>query len=276
MPVDDPDVPTESVWFDLSKPIGSVASVPASGTEYEPMKDRAAKLVDHSLRVLRVALREHNVVPDELLRFRRGTSYSFGGRIAGARRRPGEGWNLDLSDDLVSLAASQPVSAIEVEPASDVRRQAHLALRWIERGMFAADPLESLLFYFFALEALLGRKSEGLKTPGLTFRRAMLSVAIRGEFSDPDRIYYLYETVRSAAVHGAEPLEVSSQEAKRFAWDVRHALNEYLEYADTKGFKKRGRLLAALDKHPERQELVEWLRANSREPSWEDFPTAPN
>jgi hypothetical protein len=40
-----------------------------------------------------------------------------------------------------------------------------------------------------------------------------------------------------------------------FAWDVRRAINEFLEYARKESFSKRGKLLAALDSDPAREEI---------------------
>jgi hypothetical protein len=42
-------------------------------------------------------------------------------------------------------------------------------LRWIERARFTGEPLIALLYLFFALEALLGDKPEGLKADDLAF-----------------------------------------------------------------------------------------------------------
>jgi len=51
-------------------------------------------------------------------------------------------------------------------------------LGWIERAIFTDGPLVALLYRFFALEALLGDKSSGLKGEQLAFRRATLSRAV--------------------------------------------------------------------------------------------------
>jgi hypothetical protein len=42
----------------------------------------------------------------------------------------------------------------------------------------------------------------------------------------------------------------SKKEVGDFAWDVRRAINEFLEYARKEGFSKRGKLVAALDVLP--------------------------
>jgi hypothetical protein len=270
LPVGDPQLPPVAGAFELVPPVGAVAAVPVLGTHLGRMKDRAAKAVDHSLRVLRVALREHSWVRDEQLRFGRALGYSFGDGLVGWALRSDARIDLRLDDELEALVDSQPISTLGAEPANDIERKALLALRWIERGALTGDRLESLLFYFFALEALLGDRSEGLKARGLAFRRAMLNVAIRGHFADPNRVLLLYDEVRSAAVHGAEPPDVSRELASKFTWDVRRAVNEFLEFARREGLQRRGRVLKALDSHPEREELAAWLRTNGGE-NWADF-----
>jgi hypothetical protein len=78
----------------------------------------------------------------------------------------------------------------------------------------------------------------------------------------PSRTYWLYEKVRSAAVHGSEPPEVSGDDVYRFAWDVREALDDYLRYGQDHGFMRQSQLVEALDHHPDRPRLIEWLRVN--------------
>lgn len=65
-----------------------------------------------------------------------------------------------------------------------------------------------LLFQFFALEAILGDKAEGLRALGPAFRRTTLGHLVSGHWTGPENIYYQYDKVRSAAVHGSEPPEV--------------------------------------------------------------------
>jgi hypothetical protein len=67
----------------------------------------------------------------------------------------------------------------------------------------------------------------------------------------------LYDEVRSTAVHGGEAPSVPHDELVAFAWDVRRALNEFLEFARAEKYAKRARILAALDGDPRVPELVE-------------------
>jgi hypothetical protein len=127
-----------------------------------------------------------------------------------------------------------------------------------------------LLYLFFALEALLGDKREGLKAPALAFRRALLSGVTRGSFADPGRVYDLYDGVRSAAVHGEEPPPVEHSEFRSFRWDVRRALNEFLQFAETCGATRRNELLRALYAHVDAPKLAEWLRTRGH-PDWAQY-----
>jgi hypothetical protein len=71
-------------------------------------------------------------------------------------------------------------------------------------------------------------------------------------FTHPSRAYRLYEKVRSAAVHGSEPPDVSEADVHLFAGDVRVAIEEYLRYGQEQGFTRQSQLVAALDSHPDR------------------------
>jgi hypothetical protein len=145
-----------------------------------------------------------------------------------------------------------------------------LALRWMERAWLAGDPLVALLYLFFALEGLLGDKSEGLKAHGLAFRQTMLSHVATGGFGHPNETWFLYDQVRSSAVHGEIAPEISSDIVRSFAENVRATLNDYLNVAGQHGLTKRGRLLAVLDHHADRSQLVAWLRTHGG-PIWTTY-----
>jgi len=83
------------------------------------------------------------------------------------------------------------------------------------------------LYLFFALEAILGDRSEGLKAPALAIRRALLGWLVTSGFSHPSRTFLLYDDLRSAAaVHGEAPPSLPERLSDMFASDVRRALNE--------------------------------------------------
>jgi hypothetical protein len=217
---------------------------------------------EHVLRVLRVALRESLSLLDRQLRFTLGEGYAFDDRLSGWDTRPSTAYELTLEGSLRELVRQSPVAAMPLVPRNQLERKADLALRWMERALLATDPLVQLLYLFFALEALLGDKAEGLKAPVLAYRRAMLGEASGHGFTHPSVTFVLYEEVRSAAVHGGEVPEVTDELVKSFASDVRLALNEYLTYGAVQNFTKQSQLVRTLDSHPEHERMYEWLRVN--------------
>jgi hypothetical protein len=128
----------------------------------------------------------------------------------------------------------------------------------------------ALLYHFFALEALLGERSEGLKAPLIARRRAMLAAALDTAFLHPHKNYFLYDKVRSLAVHGGIAREVTEDTVQTFSWDVRTALQQFLAYAEREGFTKQSDLAEALDNHPKHEELLAWLRTNGG-PLWDKY-----
>ena len=154
---------------------------------------------------------------------------------------------------------SAPISTLPVEGGSGVEQSANRALEWFERAQLATDPLIQLLYLFFALEAILGDTSEGLKAEALALRRAVLSHKQGSGFTHPGKTYSLYDEVRSTAVHGEDAPEVSARQVDDFAWDVRLAINEFLDFAKAHGCARRGHVVTALDEDPARAEIKAFL-----------------
>lgn len=262
LPIDNAEVPQAEPYLSLEKPVGCVAAVPVRGTNLKLMAGRARFLASHSLRVMRIALREDRGIHDRQLRFRLGMSYAFDDKLSGWGTREDAAFDLEFVDVLVTRAENQPVSKMPAYPITDTDRKADLALRWMERAWLVGEPLVALLYLFFALEALLGDKSEGLKAHGLAFRQAMLSHIADGNFPNPNETWFLYDRVRSGAVHGENAPDVTWKDVQSFALDVRRTLNQYLTVTKEQKFAKRGRLLGFLDRHEDRPKLVVWLRKN--------------
>jgi hypothetical protein len=270
LPVEHEEVPKPDGWFSLDSPIAAVAAVPVSGTHLKLMKDRAQVIAEQGLTLLRVALREHRYLNAYQLRFRLSEGYSFGDKLAGWETRPDARWEVTLDPETAELAQGQAMAALAGEPQNSLEEHARKALSWIDEGLVESDPLKSLLFLFFALEAILGTKSEGSKGHGLAFRRALLSVATRQHFANPDRTYFLYDQVRSAAVHGEDVPDVTEEIQRKLLWDVRLALNEYLELASREDLKTRKAVLRFLNCHPDRQRLEELL-IEQHHANWKEF-----
>jgi DNA-binding transcriptional ArsR family regulator len=259
LPTDHGDIPPATHWFSIDPPVGSVLAVPSTGTHLTRMKDRAAVTAERALRALRVALGGDRPSNPLQLRFRLSESYSFGGQMAGWKTSPDARWSLTLDSGLIGLAAGSPIAELAREPTNDLERHAARAMAWIEDSMIEGDPMKSLLFSFFALEAMIGVRSEGLKAHGLAYRRALLSHAIRGSFPDPDQVYLLYDEVRSAVVHGEAPPDVPDTDRRTFQWDVGVALGEYLQLARRERLETRRALLKYLRRLPDREQLDKWL-----------------
>lgn len=270
LPLSDPVVESGKLGVPIDPPIAAVAAVPVTGTDAGRMIARGRGQAARGLRVLRVGLREHREINDRQLRFRLSHTHSFGEGAGGFQIHPDQAWELPLTAHDAALAESQPLAQLAQSAKTRLERRAELALEWIERAFLATDRTVELLYLFFALEALLGDKDEGLKGHSLAFRRAMLSVATRGSFSDPGRVYYLYDEVRSAAVHGERAPEVGRSTHQSFRWGVRRALNEYLEFAAANGITKRAALLRALNEHEDAPRLAEWLRKYGDD-SWVEY-----
>jgi predicted fused transcriptional regulator/phosphomethylpyrimidine kinase len=271
LPVDHPDVPERTGFFTLGAQVGAVAAVPSEGTHLGVMKDRAATVAERELRVLRLSLRGNRYLNPLQMRFGLAENYSFGGpAAAGFQTSESARWELTLDEELIELVKDQPLRVLAVPPENDLRECASRAMGWIEDSMIEGDRLKSLLYLFFALEALLGVKSENEKGLGLAFRRALLSFATKEHFADPDRAYRLYGEVRSAAVHGGAIPRVSKKTEQVLLWDVREALIEYMELAEQHNFRTRKTLLRHLRQLPDRTKLAHWLL--ERDPkSWEKY-----
>jgi hypothetical protein len=260
LPTTDEAIPPPRRWFNLDPPVGCVAAVPVTGTSFARMADRARARAEHGLRLLRIALRGRT--NPQQLRFILGGSYAFDEHIQGWDQRPETAYALTLVPAVVDDVHSQPVAALPPVPHNKLERQADLAARWMGRAALATEPLIRLLYLFFGLEALLGDTGEGQKAGLIALRRAMLGEALGRGFVHPSGTYWLYDEVRSAAVHGSEPPEISDDEVRSFTWDAQQALADYLDYGKDHGFTRQSQLTAALDHHADRPQLIAWLRAN--------------
>ena len=270
LPIEADEIPSAQHWFTLDKPVGCVAAIAVSGTSYKLMAARVGNQQSTHFVFWRIALRANPMIHHRQLRFRLGESYAFSEKLTGWQSRPDTAYEATYGGQLVDVAEAQPVFSLPRLPKNRLERKADLAVRWIDRGMMATEPTVALLYYFFALEALLGDTSTKLKAPVLARRRAMLAAAMGSGFSHPSEMYFLYEKVRSAAVHGSEAPEVTEDLADQVGFDVRRALKQYLEFATERGFTNQNQLVKALDEHPEHDNLIAWLRANGG-PIWTKY-----
>jgi hypothetical protein len=209
LPLDDPEIPETNPLFKLDKTIKGYAVARVTGTNDVLMAARARELAEHSLRVLRTALRQtYGSLHPQQLRFRLGTSYAFADRGGGWRAHDDIAYPLELLPDLtLVLATAVAVGALPPTAMNkSIGEKALLAMGWLDRAVFAPDPLVATLYRFLALEALLGDSSDGLKNGPLALRQMTLSAIATGRFRNPDDTFLAYKDVRSFTVHGeAEP-----------------------------------------------------------------------
>jgi hypothetical protein len=250
--------------------IKCIAAVTVKGTNPQRMADRGRETAEHVLRRLRVALRADKWLHDWQLRFRLQPMFVLSGGASGWVAPGDTSWELELSEEMLATAGAQAISGLTAESPTDLDGRANLALSWIETAYFSPDPVAAALDLFFALEAILGRKSDKEKGHGLALRRAVLGAAVSGRFSHPTRTYLLYDRVRSAAVHGEIPPPITSEQVQKLEWDVRGALNEVLSFARQHGIVTRRTLLKRLEGHPERNNVVKWLHENGG-PQWSNY-----
>ena len=271
LPLDDPEIPETNPLFKIDKTITSYAVARVTGTNDVLMAARARELAEHALRVLRIALRQtsHGLNPQQL-RFRLGTSYAFADRGGGWQMHDDVAYPLELSSDLTSVLATAVAGLPPTAMKKSINEKALLAVGWLDRAVFTSDPLVATLYRFFALEALLGDTSEGLKNGPLALRQMTLSRIATGRFRHPDDTFLAYKEVRSFAVHGEAAPAVTPEQASPFAWAVRDTLDQYLTVANERGFTKRRQLLDLLDDYPGRDTLIAWIREHGSD-KWSEY-----
>lgn len=263
-------VPDQDAWFMSDETIGSVAAVEVTGTHLARMADRARNRVARVLRVLRVTLQSHGSIGLVQLRFRLGEGYSFGNGLGGFSRRPDMAHSLGLDARLIRVADDAALAELVEPPLNDLQRAIDRALRWIERAWFEGDPIVSLLFLFYAVEAVLGDTAEGLKANSLAFRQALVGNLHQGGFTHPSETWWLYAQVRSVAVHGGEPTPVDRRTVESFGWAVRLMLEGVVAIARDQGLTRRVQLRRYLNSHDDADQLRDWLRAHAG-PEWDAF-----
>jgi hypothetical protein len=246
--------------FSPSIGAGCQAEVEVTGTSPQRMADRARDHVARLLRVARVAIKDEFSATALQLRFEVGRVVAVGPNATVTTIPEDNARPLTLSNERAEAVHSHPVASLRREPANTLEQKADVALHWLERSSLTADPLVSMLYLFFALEALLGDKSNGLKGAQLAFRRALLGQAVTEMARIPSSTLLLYEDVRNDAVHGTAVPAVDRGALNSFDADVRLALREYLELAQKLGITDHAKLMRAIDGQPAREDLAALLK----------------
>jgi hypothetical protein len=227
---------------------GSVVAVPVSGTDQKRMMARARAVAEHAVKVLRVALRERHRSSEWQLQFSLGSTYAFvHSRIQGWRRTAPVSFTVPA--ETVQQVQGDPVASIPSAGGTDVQQRGRVAVRWIDRAMRLTDEAEAVSWLMAGLEALLSEKDKGLKGHAVVFRRTMLGHLVEGNAPWPALLYWAYNEARSSTVHGSEPPLITPYAVTQVLYSVRRALNEFLEFADAEGLRRRHDVIQRLDGH---------------------------
>ncbi len=246
----------------------SLALVTVRGSNQARMIERGLAEVRDALAGLRVRLRERGCSP-ELLRFQFG-------HLAGIRRHEStwtwhhvDALNLTLSHEAIERLDALPVPTGK-PGLTDAGRRLRTALEWIDRAYLTDDLVVRVVFQLTALEAILGSKDDRLKAQVLAFTGALLTAAAVGEFSHPNRIYFMYEDVRSTAVHGSETPPLDKQDVQSLERHVNELIAIYARLVAEHGFQTRKQLLRWVEQQVDVEVLLAQLAELAPE-SWLGF-----
>jgi hypothetical protein len=135
LPLDDPEIPETNPLFKLDKTIKGYAVARVTGTSDVLMAARARDLAEHSLRVLRTALRQtYGSLHPQQLRFRLGTSYAFADRGGGWRAHDDVAYPLELLPDLALVLATAVAGLPPTATKKSIDEKALLAMGWLDRA----------------------------------------------------------------------------------------------------------------------------------------------
>jgi hypothetical protein len=260
LPVGSALIPEERFLMTLEAPVGCVAMVAVEGTNTEKMRDRARKTTNRALRLLRVGLREYNVLNDRQLRFTLDDAYQFDVGVQGRTESSDRAYELDANPWLFEFVSQQAVWTLADAPSNELQENVERAAEWLERAMFESDAKVAALFAFFALEALLGEALQGPKGAPIAFRLMMLSHLADGTFLEPVIPALMYKHVRNDAVHGGVAVEVSSEDLNHLLLVVRFAIRQSLLLAAKESLTTKAELCRHLEGHADRPVLCQWLR----------------
>jgi len=244
---------------------GAMAEMTVEGTEYSRMIERGRARIEFALQMLRVCLANLDLLSDIQLRFRTGRFYVLDDANYGFRRQPDAPLRLEVPAKLEDLSPAFQLLPLTFDGnETEIRRQAKLAVVWISESSLTANLTHKVAFLFSALEAMLGSKAEGLKAPSLVYYRMMLGEVVTGGFPDPNRLYWMYDEIRSSAVHGELVAEISSDDVRSLEWSVRRALFELVQFADEHKLVSRSAVRRALRDSQNARRGLDYLKARSR------------
>ncbi|MEY9861541.1 hypothetical protein ABH935_007182 [Catenulispora sp. GAS73] len=257
--------------FRLDAACGSLACVEVSGTDMDRMVDRGRERVLHALRLLRTSLANQELFNEVQLRFKLAQWYAIDGIGHGFHRHRDSAATLEFVRPPAEMLAGFALLPIRYDDATEIGRQARLALSWIDSARLTTDPIHRVAFLFSALESMLGDRSAGLKAPMLVYYRTLLGQVVNGGFPSPNRLYEFYDEVRSNAVHGEEVPDFTASEVDGLEWSIRSALTELLTFSSERNLSKRSKVRQTLLATEHAKPTYDYLRATAPEKWWRDW-----
>lgn len=255
----------------LGPEITGLARVTVRGSVPHPVMRKAQAKAEDAMAKLRI--NASGLGAREMqLRFHLGGQWALAdGSRYGLWRTPQQQVDLEVGPVLLEPERVHPVMRLPYPAQTAAHRQAHFALMWLDQAAQADDRLLRTVLPFFALEALVGDRSEKLKAKSLVFNRIMLGATASGWWTSPHALHTFYAKIRSWAVHGSIPAQEASEAEVVFLHsDARSALGEYLILCEREGFTKRSALLRWLTAHELAPEVTTWLKEHDPE-TWGDW-----
>jgi hypothetical protein len=253
----------------------STATVSATGVDEGKMIVRARQSIREALSILRTELPFLLIMAaDEQLRFDTGLSCGF---VDDSRpfvwNQLASNIDLTLREDLIDRFDEDRLSLKSVGPG--IRKKLRISYGWLDRARATDDMPVRALFLFFALEAILGDKSAGRKSLRLAFIEALLSHVEEGSFRSPNKLHFMYDKLRSDAVHGTSNFDVDEAQVRELNDRVYVAVKHSISIVRREGIDSIKSLPYWFINHPETPDLLAWLREYSPD-EWEAFTWPPS
>lgn len=166
-------------------------------------------------------------------------------------------WNqsFDAAQDFLD-----PLYMLRETAGPNIQKQVELAIRWFSMSWNTGTPWAMKIIALFAgLEALLIKgEHEPRKGAILAIRHTLLSIAVKGEFTDPSEALSLYYD-RSGLVHGAHTTAEERDYLRAFSL-ASEALENYVAIANQhKNIKRHSKLLDLLADAESVKMLGAWI-----------------
>ncbi len=222
--------------------------------------DRASMICDE-LRVAFPSVIQARIV-DHQVAFRPGWHALRGNgkwmnQLRRLRGRPVH-WNqsFDAAQDFLD-----PLYMLRETARPNIQKQVELAIRWFGMSWNTGTPWAMKIIALFAgLEALLIEgEHEPRKGAILAIRHTLLSIAVKGEFTDPAEALSLYYD-RSGLVHGAHTTAEERDYLRAFSL-ASEALENYVAIANQhENIKRHSKLLDRIADSQDLEELKAWIK----------------